>query len=83
MFYDDILVYSRTTKKYEGHLDLVFQILYDNWLHINSKKYAFGVQQSVYLGYIIFTIRVTVDFNNGSYPMLALPDQSLLIERVP
>ena len=42
VFFDDILVYSTDVTVHEEHLILVFSILQENWLHVNTKKCQLG-----------------------------------------
>ena len=41
VFFDDILVYSRSCEDHATHLHQVFQVLAAHKLHINRKKYQF------------------------------------------
>ncbi|CAH9098468.1 unnamed protein product [Cuscuta europaea] len=61
VFFDDIVVYSRTKEDHIEHLRAVLSALRDNQLVINLKKCPFGQPQLVYLGHIIFGEGITAD----------------------
>ncbi|MCO5569674.1 hypothetical protein L7F22_023390 [Adiantum nelumboides] len=53
VFFDDILVFSETKEEHKKHLDIVFQELRKNELHINAKKSEFFLNEIHYLGHIV------------------------------
>lgn len=61
VFFDDILVYSPNWTKHIEHVRRVFEILRHNELYVKLKKWAFGQQQTEYLGHIVTSHGVMVD----------------------
>ncbi|CAA7388806.1 unnamed protein product [Spirodela intermedia] len=61
IFLDDIMVYSKTRKEHDEHLDNVFLILAANSLYVNEKKYQFKQSQLEYLGEWISVEGVSTD----------------------
>ena len=61
VFFDDILVYSKTWKDHLLHLQIVFHIFATNQLFAKASKCQFGVPQVRYLGHIITASGVSVD----------------------
>lgn len=61
VFFDDILVYSKTEKELEHHMQLVLQKLTEHELKAHLKKCAFGREQVAYLGHVISRNGVAVD----------------------
>ena len=61
MFFDDIVVYSKTLEEHKEHLRLVFEELRAHKLYINGKKSDFFLQQSRYLVHIIFKEGIQMD----------------------
>lgn len=53
VFFDDVLVYSKSWEEHLLHLERVLQLLHENSLYANTKKCSFGVTQIHYLGHII------------------------------
>ena len=53
VFFDDIIVYSKTLEEYKEHLAKVFQELQEHKLYVNSKKSEFFLREICYLGHII------------------------------
>ena len=61
VFFDDILVYSRSVDDHTHHLQIVMEILEKNNLFVHQKKCLFGQSQVDYLGHIITAEGVSTD----------------------
>lgn len=61
MFFDDILVYSRTWEEHLSHLDTVLSILERESLYAKESKSALGLSELLYLGHIISAEGVRMD----------------------
>ena len=61
VFFDDILVYSKTWDDHLSHLRTILKILKTNHLFAKATNYRFGVSQVDYLGHIISEHGVVVD----------------------
>ncbi|XP_048602698.1 uncharacterized protein LOC125588971 [Brassica napus] len=61
VFFDDILVYSKTKEAHERHLEIVLGLLEKNRLYANRKKCHFGCEKVEYLGYVISAQGVAAD----------------------
>lgn len=61
IFFDDILVYSKTLKEHKQHLEAVLQTLLQNRLTAKTSKCTFAVSQIDYLGHIITVQGVSTD----------------------
>eukprot|EP00252_Welwitschia_mirabilis_P027403 TRINITY_DN9389_c0_g4_i1.p1 TRINITY_DN9389_c0_g4~~TRINITY_DN9389_c0_g4_i1.p1 ORF type:complete len:157 (+),score=15.86 TRINITY_DN9389_c0_g4_i1:430-900(+) len=53
VFFDDILVYSRSLQSHLKHLKLVFSRLKEHQLFVKQKKFSFRQPKVEYLGHII------------------------------
>lgn len=53
MFFDDILIYSACLDDHLRHLELTFQVLYDNQFVLKITKYFFAQNQVEYLGHLV------------------------------
>jgi hypothetical protein len=54
VFFDDILIFSKTLEEHAQHLQTVLQVLRDNKLYAKFSKCVFATQQVEYLGHVIF-----------------------------
>ena len=61
VFFDDILIYSKTWREHIRHLDQVITILEEHHFFAKMLKCTFGEEEVDYLGYIISTEGVRVD----------------------
>ena len=61
VFFDDILIYSKTWKDHLVHLEQVRSILKANQFYANMSKCAFGKEEVNYLGHVISKEGVKVD----------------------
>jgi hypothetical protein len=53
VFFDDILIYSRTWEEHLAHLDEVLSIMQSQSLYAKESKCEFGMREILYLGHII------------------------------
>ena len=61
VFFDDILVYSKSMAEHCEHLQQVLQIMKDNQLYAKKSKCSFAVNQVEYLGHLITEKGVATD----------------------
>ena len=61
VFFDDILIYSKTWREHMEHLSLALKLLRDNTLVLNRKKCSFAKRQVEYLGHVISKLGVAPD----------------------
>ena len=61
VFFDDILIYSKTWEDHMHHLAITFSTMQAHQLHVNIEKCKFGQSEVMYLGYVISNTSVVVD----------------------
>jgi hypothetical protein len=61
VFIGDMLVYSRSEEKHEGHLCLVLQKLRDPKLYAKLSKCEFWLKQVPFLGHVISNGGISMD----------------------
>ena len=61
MFFDDILVFSKTLDEHVSHLKLVLEVLLENQLFAKMSKCVFGCHEVKYLGHLISGHEVKTD----------------------
>ena len=61
IFFDDILVFSKTWEEHLHHLEEVISILESESLYAKESKCEFGMTELLYLGHIISADGVRVD----------------------
>jgi hypothetical protein len=63
VFFDDILIYSKSWEDHVRHVDRVLQLLKEKQLYAKPSKCFFGVKEVEYLGHIVSHEGVKVDPN--------------------
>ena len=61
VFFDDILIYSRSQQEHSEHVAAVLQILQANSLVVNPNKCEWGKEQIEYLGHVVSSQGVSAD----------------------
>ncbi|KAA0037939.1 Retrovirus-related Pol polyprotein from transposon 17.6 [Cucumis melo var. makuwa] len=61
VYFDDILVFSRTLDEHHVHLQQLFEALAKNELYINLKKCIFCMEEIAFLGFIIRKNHILMD----------------------
>lgn len=61
VFFDDILVYSKSISEHVQHLKLVLQVMRENSLYAKQSKCVFGTDKVEYLGHVISGQGVSTD----------------------
>ncbi|MCO5586288.1 hypothetical protein L7F22_040227 [Adiantum nelumboides] len=61
VFFDDVIIYSKTIEEHKEHLKVIFQALRDNKLYVNKKKSEFFLQEILYLGHMISKNGIRMD----------------------
>jgi hypothetical protein len=63
VFFDDIIIYSKSWEDHVRHVDNVIQLLKEQQLYSKPSKCFFGVKEVEYLGHIVSHECVKVDPN--------------------
>jgi hypothetical protein len=61
VYFDDILIYSKSIDEHIDHLHVVFNTLHDAHLFCNLKKCTFCMDQVLFLGYVVTPQGIEVD----------------------
>lgn len=61
VYFYDILIYSKTKKENMEHVRQVLQVLQENQLYINLKKFTFNTNILLFLGFIVGEEGILVD----------------------
>ncbi|MCO5591653.1 hypothetical protein L7F22_045644 [Adiantum nelumboides] len=61
VFFDNVIIYSKSIDEHKKHLQIIFQALKDNRLFINQKKSEFFLQEIQYLSHIISQSGIRMD----------------------
>ena len=61
VYFDDILVYSKSLNDHVEHLRRVFELLRENKFYANTKKCTFAIDQVGFLGYVISVEGIKMD----------------------
>jgi hypothetical protein len=76
VFFDDILIYSRSMAKHLRHVRAIFTLLRQHQLFVKQSKCAFGTSSIAYLGHVISAEGMSMDLERrfarsltGQYPV--------------
>ena len=61
MFINDILIYLRTLEEHTHHLRIALEVLRENELYANLKKYKFWLGQVAFLWHVVSNEGVSMD----------------------
>ncbi|KAI0507461.1 hypothetical protein KFK09_013586 [Dendrobium nobile] len=61
VYFDDILIFSKTLTDHWQHLEQIFELLQTNKLYLNISKCEFATGSTYFLGFIISADGVRVD----------------------
>ncbi|RDX68177.1 Retrovirus-related Pol polyprotein from transposon 17.6, partial [Mucuna pruriens] len=77
VYFDDILIYSKTLDEHVEHLHVVLNVLRENKLYENLKKCSFCLESIVFLGFIVSSKGISVD-EEKNFSSIVAPLNELL-----
>ena len=69
VFFDEILVYSKSMEEHEGHVRKVLQLLRENKLYAKKSKCTFCTSQIEYLGFIVSEEEIDLLYQRKKYQL--------------
>ena len=61
IYFDDMLIYSKTLEHHMDHLSQVCCILRKEKLYANPKNYVFMIDRVIFLGFVVSSQRIFID----------------------
>ena len=61
VYFDDVLIHSKSKEEHVRHLREVFKVLRENKLYANLKKCVFMTNSLLFLGYVVISEGIKVD----------------------
>ena len=61
VYFDDILIYSKSVEDYARHIREVLQVLRDAQLYANLEKCTFSTSKLIFLGFVVSSNGIGVD----------------------
>jgi hypothetical protein len=83
VFFDDLLIYSRTWEEHLAHLEEILSIMEEQSLYAKESKCEFGMTKVLYLGHVVSAQGVQVHKEKIQAILDWPPSKNLTLARVP